>query len=142
AAPARLIKRAPRHVGTLPVFADDDRISQVVANFLSNALKYSSPHTPIVVSLAARDGHVRVSVRDRGPGLPPDEVPRVWERFHQVPGIAMEHGSGIGLGLGLFICKTIIERHGGEVGVTSAPGRGSTFWFTLSLVADEEAVPH
>ncbi|MFI5274374.1 MAG: PAS domain-containing protein, partial [Ktedonobacterales bacterium] len=93
AAPTRRIEQAPCHVDALPVFADDDRINQVVANFLSNALKYSSPHTLIVVSLAARDGHARVSVRDRGPGLPPDEVPRVWERFLQVPGNAMEHGT-------------------------------------------------
>jgi len=73
-----------------------------------------------------------VSVRDQGPGLTEEQQQRVWERFYQVaaPG---HHGPDRGLGLGLAIAKTIIEQHQGQVGVESAPGRGSTFWFSLPL---------
>ena len=76
---------------------------------------------------------VRVSVYDEGPGLPPAEQARIWEPFHRAKGIEVMTGSGVGLGLGLHISKTLIERHGGEVGIESAPGHGSTFWFTLPL---------
>ncbi len=73
-------------------------------------------------------------VRDHGPGLLADEQARIWERFHRAPGIVLQSGSGVGLGLGLYIAKTIVEGHGGVVGVESAPAAGgSTFWFTLPL---------
>src|SRR5947207_2732008 len=75
----------------------------------------------------------RVSVQDEGPGLPPVEQERIWERFHRVRGVEVQTGSGIGLGLGLYISKPIITWHGGGVGVDSSPGQGSTFWFTWPL---------
>lgn len=121
----------------VPVLADADRIRQVVANYLSNALKYSPADRPVAVGIAVNDRETRVWVRDEGLGLPTDEQERIWERFHRAKGIAMQSGSGIGLGLGLYICRTIIERHQGHVGVESAPGRGSTFWFTLPLARQE-----
>jgi PAS domain S-box-containing protein len=117
----------------LPVIADVDRVAQVLANYLSNAQKYSSPERPIEVSLHVREGVVRVAVRDEGPGLPPNEQKRVWERFYRAEGIENQGSSGIGLGLGLYISRMIIEQHHGQVGVESAPGKGSTFWFTLPL---------
>lgn len=117
----------------LPVLADVDRVAQVLANYLSNAHKYSPPERPIEVSLHVKEGVVRVSVRDEGPGLPPDEQKRVWERFYRAEGIENQGSSGIGLGLGLYISRMIIEQHHGQVGVESAPGKGSTFWFTLPL---------
>ncbi|MGZ3673685.1 MAG: sensor histidine kinase, partial [Ktedonobacterales bacterium] len=83
----------------------------------------------------------RVSVHDNGPGLPPEEQTRIWDLFHRVPGINVQSGSGIGLGLGLHISKTIVERHGGQVGVDSAIGRGATFWFTLPLATPTQASP-
>jgi signal transduction histidine kinase len=76
-------------------------------------------------------------VRDEGPGLPVSEHERVWERFHRVDGVVAQSGSGVGLGLGLHISRTIIERHGGQVGVSSTPGHGATFWFTLPLTGAE-----
>jgi signal transduction histidine kinase len=77
---------------------------------------------------------VRVSVRDAGPGLSGPDQERIWDRFYQVSaGQGLQRGSHQGLGLGLHICRCIIEAHQGQVGVESVPGQGSTFWFTLPL---------
>jgi signal transduction histidine kinase len=122
----------------VPVVADADRIGQVVTNYLTNALKYSPANRPVAVGLDVEEGQARVWVRDQGPGLPPEEQERIWERFHRVKGIEVQSGTGVGLGLGLHICRTIIERHQGQVGVESAPGQGSTFWFTLKLAGESE----
>jgi PAS domain S-box-containing protein len=116
--------------------SDPARLGQVVTNYLTNALKYSPPPSPVAVSLRLEDGQARVEVRDEGPGLPPEEQEHIWERFHRAQGVEVQSGTGIGLGLGLHICKTIIERHQGQVGVQSTPGRGATFWFTLPLAAE------
>ncbi|MBF6590924.1 MAG: MEDS domain-containing protein [Ktedonobacterales bacterium] len=123
----------PAHREAVPLLADADRVGQVVTNYLTNALKYSPDHQPVIVCLEVDDATARVSVRDRGPGLPPEEQDAVWQRFHRVHGIQVQSGSGVGLGLGLYISRTIIERHGGAVGVDSTPGHGSSFWFTLPL---------
>jgi signal transduction histidine kinase len=148
-----------QHVPIL-VLADSDRIAQVVINYLTNALKYSAVGRPVTVRLEvvagarerangdmrgseARDGgeeerHLaRVSVQDEGIGVPLAEQLQIWERFHTVEGNTVQNGSGTSLGLGLHICKTIIEEHHGQVGVQSVPGQGSTFWFTLPLAAPE-----
>jgi signal transduction histidine kinase len=124
--------------GAVSVSADAARIEQVIMNYLSNALKYSPEDGRVEVGVQVEDQHGRVWVRDQGPGLPPIEHKRIWERFHRAPGIEVQSGSGIGLGLGLHISKTIIEQHQGQVGVDSAPGEGSTFWFTLPLVVQEQ----
>ena len=113
------------------VAADRDRVSQVVNNYLSNALKYSEADQPVEIKVERRDGVARVSVQDKGPGLSPEEQRHIWERFYRVPGIQVQSGSGVGLGLGLHISRIIIERQGGTVGVESEQGQGSTFWFTL-----------
>ena len=121
----------------IPLLADAARIGQVLINLLTNALKYSPPKSPVVVRVAIEGERARVSVRDEGPGLNAEQRERLGERFYRVPGIEVQSGSGVGLGIGLFISKTIVERHGGTLGVESAPGRGSTFWFELPLVAGE-----
>ncbi|HEY7356845.1 MAG TPA: GAF domain-containing protein, partial [Ktedonobacterales bacterium] len=112
---------------------DPERIGQVVTNYLTNALKYSAEDQPVEVGLELEAAAARVWVRDYGPGLPPEEQARVWERFHRVPGIEVQSGSGVGLGLGLHISRMIVKAHHGQVGVQSAPGAGTTFWFTLPL---------
>ena len=121
--------------GDLKVIADPDRIGQVVTNFLTNALKYSPAEQPVTVRLRQHGEVARMEVRDHGPGLTVEQQAHLFEQFYRVPGIEQQRGSGIGLGLGLYICKTIVERHGGHVGVESAHDHGSTFWFTLPLVA-------
>ena len=125
---------------TVTAVVDHDRISQVVDNFLSNAIKYApaSGAVQVFVERESRDGVARVSVRDEGPGLPPEVHERIWEQFYRVPGVEVFSGSGLGLGLGLHLCKTIVERHSGLVGVRSVVGEGSTFWFTLPLDAARE----
>jgi signal transduction histidine kinase len=80
----------------------------------------------------------RVWVHDHGPGLTPEEQERIWQRFYRVEGIEVQSGTGVGLGLGLHIAQIIIELHHGQVGVQSAPGHGSTFWFSLPLTTTRE----
>jgi signal transduction histidine kinase len=72
-------------------------------------------------------------VKDQGPGLSKEACREIWQCFHKVKGIVAQCGSGKGLGLGLYICRTLIAQHQGEVGVESTPGQGCTFWFTLPL---------
>jgi PAS domain S-box-containing protein len=123
----------------VPVMADADRIEQVINNYLSNAFKYSPPDREVLVSMQLESMMVRVSVHDQGPGLTPEQQQRVWERFYQVE--ATRYADTFeGLGLGLYIVRTIVAQHQGQVGVESVPGQGSTFWFMLPLADDIEDV--
>jgi len=137
-APARIIHIVMAEEETLPVIADAERISQVVSNYLTNALKYSPAHSPILVRLERQGTEARVAVCDEGPGLTPTEQQQIWERFYQVEGIKRQRGFSAGLGLGLYICKAIIEEHHGKIGVESTKGEGATFWFTLPLAGSQE----
>lgn len=119
------------------VDADADRIAQVMTNFLTNAMKYSPSDRPVRVHLSIEGQEARVSVQDEGPGLIPSEQERIWERFYRSPGIEAHNGSDGGLGVGLHLCRAIIEQHGGRIGVHSTVGQGSTFWFALPLVEQE-----
>lgn len=115
----------------IDVFADQDRIVQVLVNFLSNAIKFSPKGSTIGVTAKASGDLVEVRVKDRGRGIPKDQLQLVFERFHQVTKTdASEKG---GTGLGLAICKAIIEAHGGVIGADSVEGAGSTFWFKIPL---------
>jgi signal transduction histidine kinase len=128
-----LLAEDARAPGGIVIRGDADRIHQVVTNYLTNALKYSPPDRPVVVTLEREGAHARVAVRDAGPGLSAEQQAHIWLRFYRVAGVEGRSESGAGLGLGLYICKSIIERHDGAVGVESRPGHGSTFYFRLPL---------
>jgi PAS domain S-box-containing protein len=130
--PTRVLRLA-LPTAEVPIEGDPGRIGQVVINLLANALKYAPPDRPIEVSLRVEEMQARVGVRDEGPGLAPSVQKRVWERFYKAEEIRPQTGSSVGLGLGLYISKIIVEQHGGLVGVVSDPGQGSTFWFTLPV---------
>ena len=111
---------------------DSSRIQQVVSNFIGNAVKYSEGGTPIEVRARRSEDGLVVEVRDFGLGIPVDQRERIFDRYYRVsPG-----SSAKGVGLGLYICRRIVEMHLGEVGVHSEEGRGSTFWFRLPVVRD------
>lgn len=112
------------------VFADQNRIEQVIINFLSNAVKYSPDATEILLSAYQQDGAFKVEIKDNGIGIAAEHLPYIFDRFFR--GISSSEKFS-GLGLGLYISADIIRRHGGEVGVDSIPGKGSTFWFTVPL---------
>jgi len=120
----------------LMALVDAARIDQVITNFLTNALKYSPATAPVHARLWREGAHAFVSITDRGVGISPEEQEHVWDLFYRIPGVEVVSGSGIGLGLGLHLCKTIIERQGGAVGLTSEVGAGSTFRFSLPLLAE------
>lgn len=115
------------------VLADPRRIKQVVTNYLVNAIKYAPADRPISVLVEQVGSQfVRVVVRDEGPGIPPEAQQRLWEKGYRVPGGTQGRE---GLGLGLYICRILIERQGGTVGVDSSPGHGASFWFQLPALA-------
>jgi len=109
------------------VLGDAKRLQHVLANLLSNALRFTSPGGTISISAEADPGQVCFTVTDTGSGIPPEHVNRVFEPFYRVPG----QGQPAGIGLGLAIAREIVKAHGGSVGVTSQPGKGSAFRFTL-----------
>ena len=111
------------------VHCDADRIAQVMANLLSNALKYSPDGGEIVVTSIASDGHVEVGVRDHGLGIPPEFIKRLFSRYERYDASSKI----LGTGLGLAITRQIVEMHGGKIWVDSEPGAGADFHFTLPL---------
>jgi signal transduction histidine kinase len=105
---------------------DRERILQVLTNLVSNALRYTPSGGKIAMSVEAANEAVKFAVSDTGPGIPEDQVPHLFDRYWQ--GGVKKRGS---LGLGLYICKQIVDAHGGQLGVATELGRGSTFWFML-----------
>src|SRR5262245_4792534 len=135
AALQRLRRRLGQHAVTtrIPadlslVLMDDVLVEQVLVNLLDNAIKYTPPDSPIGIIATATDQAITVEVTDRGPGLPPGEEARVFERFYRV-----SPDSARGAGLGLAICKAIVEAHGGHIWAHNLPGGGVAFFFTLPL---------
>jgi two-component system sensor histidine kinase VicK len=115
-------------------WADASALGRVFGNLLSNAVKYSPHGGTITVEVTGQDGEAVVCVRDEGIGIPPEHLGRVFDRFYRVPNdLATRQG---GIGLGLPVCKALVEAHGGRIWVDSRPGQGSTFAFTVPL-ADE-----
>lgn len=111
------------------VLVDHDRLIQVLTNILSNAAKFSPRGASVQVAIRAAADSVRVSVRDRGPGIAPEFQPRIFQRFAQAD--SSDSRAKGGTGLGLSIAKTIMERLGGSIGFDSVPGEGTTFFITL-----------
>ncbi|HEY6254399.1 MAG TPA: PAS domain S-box protein [Xanthobacteraceae bacterium] len=111
------------------VHGDPDRLAQVITNLLSNAIKFSPPGGEVVVAVEKRDDTIRISVRDHGPGIPPEFKEHIFEKFAQADATdARQKG---GTGLGLSIVKEIVTRLGGEVGFDDAPGGGTVFFVDL-----------
>jgi PAS domain S-box-containing protein len=117
----------------LPVRADALRLEQVLQNLLQNAVKYSPDGGPITVTLERRDGRALVSVADHGIGIAAAAQGGLFQRFYRAVG---EHSHISGLGVGLYVVREIVERHGGQVWVESVEGAGSTFSFALPLAAE------
>jgi two-component system phosphate regulon sensor histidine kinase PhoR len=116
--------------GDMPaVMGDTNRIEQVLVNLVHNAIKFTPQDGKIIVSSAAGDDKILVSVRDTGIGIPEDDLPHIFERFYKVD----KARSGGGTGLGLAIAKHIVQAHGGDIRVESMLGKGSTFTFTLPV---------
>lgn len=115
-----------------PVWADPRRVRQVLHNLVENAIKYSPQGGAITLGAQIGNDSVQVSVADQGIGLDPQQLERVFDRFYQVDSASTRKVGGSGLGLS--ICKAIVEAHGGKIWAESQPGRGSTFYFTLPLV--------
>jgi len=114
----------------LEAYGDADRIEQVVHNFVNNAIKYAPESKEIHIRIEKESEMAKVSVSDTGPGIPPEKVPHLFDRYYR----ADSHGVQFsGLGLGLYISSEIIKRHDGQIGVDTEIGRGSTFWFTIPL---------
>ncbi len=111
------------------VTADSDRLAQVLTNLIDNALKYTPAGGRVEVQVVPRDGEVAVTVADTGRGIPPDDLPHVFERFYRADR-SRTRGSG-GTGLGLAIAKHIVEAHGGQISVRSRLDEGTAFIFTL-----------
>jgi signal transduction histidine kinase len=113
-----------------PAWVDGRRIAQVLGNLLENAARYSREDGPIVVEVAPAPGTLRVTVRDHGPGIPPADLPFIFDKFYRAPNGARQEG---GTGLGLTIARGIVEAHGGCLHAENLPGAGAAFHFTVPV---------
>ena len=129
AEPKEIALVADPAAGLPTVRFDPESIRQVLDNFISNAVKFSNPGTTVTLSARPRTGAVEVSVTDEGQGIRPEEIDGIFSDFYATS--TRSTGGERSFGLGLAICKKIVEAHGGDIGVESEPGRGSRFFFTI-----------
>ncbi|QDW25120.1 PAS domain-containing protein [Pedobacter sp. KBS0701] len=115
---------------SLRMYADQERISQVVINLINNAVKYAPESKVIEINISTQDGMAKISVADQGEGIDIEKIPYLFDRYYRADYKSLHYS---GLGLGLYISADIIRRHGGEIGVESVPGQGACFWFTAPL---------
>jgi signal transduction histidine kinase len=113
-------------VPATPILADTVHLAQVLDNLFDNAIKYAS-HSPITITLEVKENWQTIVFADEGPGIPAEHIPFLFERFYRVPGQRGKSGTG----LGLFICKRIIQAHHGQISVKTTPGKGTAFRIEL-----------
>ncbi len=118
------------------VEGDRSKLSQVIYNLINNAINYTGEDKTVTVEQTVLDGWVTLAVRDSGPGIPPEQLPYVWDRYYKAQ--KAHKRAAVGSGLGLSIVRGVVELHHGRYGVESAPGQGSLFWFSLPLLPEEE----
>jgi signal transduction histidine kinase len=117
-----------------PVYADAERVHQVLFNLLDNAVRFTPSGGRVTVRASRINGVVDVTVADTGPGIAPEHLPRLFERFYRVDS-ARSRDEG-GTGIGLAIARSVVEAHGGRIWAESEPGKGSTFTFQLPVATE------
>lgn len=121
------------------VLADEDRVMQVFTNLISNAIKYSPQGGNVIIKTeAGQEGFLRFSVIDNGPGIPSDQLHKLFTRFGQAG--RPESKRVASSGLGLVISRSIVEQHGGKIGLDTTPGKGSKFWFDLPIAPAQPVI--
>jgi signal transduction histidine kinase len=113
---------------SLELLADEQKIDQVLVNLVNNAVKYAPDSKTIHINVRQEGLFAKITVKDAGPGIAAEHLPHLFERYYR-----SDTYNTSGLGLGLYICAEIIRHHGGQIGVDTEPGKGSSFWFTLPL---------
>jgi signal transduction histidine kinase len=120
------------------VYVDPDKIDEVIANLVSNAVKFTNKGYVKLRLVNPRQGFIRLEVIDSGPGISLEEQKRLFRKFYRVESTS---GKTIGTGLGLYICKLLVEKFNGKIGLISGEGAGSTFWFELPLSKSDKEAP-
>jgi signal transduction histidine kinase len=136
--PVRVRAGPGRRASPLDVVADRQRLEQVLVNLLLNASKFSPEGAAIDIALSGRGAYARVTVADRGPGLPAGSEAQVFVPFYRAPTAAQMGKAGVGIGLA--VVKSVIEEHGGRVGAENRPGGGARFWFELPVSSNHADV--
>ena len=112
-----------------PVLIDPKHLQTILLSLLGNALKFSTPDTPVLIAAHQQGGEVVITVTDQGIGIAPDDLPHIFDRFYRVG--RMRNAEGFGLGL--YVAKRLVEAHGGRIWVESEEGKGSTFFVSLPM---------
>ncbi|HIC87929.1 MAG TPA: ATP-binding protein, partial [Anaerolineae bacterium] len=118
-----------------PVMGDRGLLGEVFDNLISNAIKFSPHEGTVTIQLEQQDDAIVIQVSDEGPGIPEEELERIWMRSYRVEDDSRPCVGGVGLGLA--IVKQIVEAHGGQVGVQSKPGKGTTFTFSIPIAREQ-----
>lgn len=122
-----------------PVELDYLQMDQVLTNLIENAVRYTPPHSPIEIHVEARDEQLWVSIADHGPGIPTDDLERIFDKFYRVLSTKRKGTSAMGTGLGLAVCRGLVEAHGGHIWAENRAEGGAIFRFTLPLVQQPES---
>jgi two-component system sensor histidine kinase KdpD len=122
-----------------PIAFDYLQMDQVLTNLLENAVRYTSPSSPIEITAEVVQKEIMVSITDAGPGIPSQDLERIFDKFYRVLGVA-HRGSIKGSGLGLAVCRGLVEAHGGRIWAENRLQGGAIFRFTLPIEKDEGLV--